>query len=182
LLRRGIFGAPDSKAAFAAMAGELKVNQLQANKGMIIHLSELEMKFFDSPVQREAVPVAPVSPFALDKHSLENTKNKQEVVIDPSAFINRSKEAHLYKLLEYNARSISKLRRCTRCLLPETFPYIEFDHNGVCNYCNHYKPQDKVQPIENLKSLVEPYRSKDGIRIALSFQRSRDSTYSLHIV
>lgn len=170
-------------AAFAAMAGELKVNQLQANKGMIIHLSELEMKFFDSPVQREAVPVVPVSPFALDKHSLENTKNKQEVVIDPSAFINRSKEAHLYKLLEYNARSISKLRRCTRCLLPETFPYIEFDHNGVCNYCNHYKPQDKVQPIENLKSLVKPYRSKDGRPDCIvPFSGGRDSTYSLHIV
>lgn len=170
-------------AAFAAMAGELKVNQLPANRGLIIHLSELELNFFDSPAQHEAVPVVPVTPFELDKHSLENTKNKQEVVIDPSAFINRSKEAHLYKLLEYNAGAISKLRRCTRCLLPETFPYIEYDHNGVCNYCNHYKPQEKVQPIEKLKTLVELYRSKDGRPDCIvPFSGGRDSTYSLHIV
>ena len=30
------------------------------------------------------------------------------------------------------------LRRCTKCLLPATMPFIIFDHNGVCNYCNHH--------------------------------------------
>ncbi|MEY3464440.1 MAG: hypothetical protein RL603_38, partial [Pseudomonadota bacterium] len=28
------------------------------------------------------------------------------------------------------------LRRCSRCVLPETMPFIEFDSSGVCNYCN----------------------------------------------
>jgi hypothetical protein len=27
------------------------------------------------------------------------------------------------------------LKRCTKCILPETFPGIEFDENDVCNYC-----------------------------------------------
>jgi hypothetical protein len=31
------------------------------------------------------------------------------------------------------------IRRCTKCLLPESFPGIEFDHKGVCNFCNNYK-------------------------------------------
>jgi len=31
------------------------------------------------------------------------------------------------------------LRRCMRCLLPETFPGIEFDEEGVSNYCRNYK-------------------------------------------
>jgi len=32
------------------------------------------------------------------------------------------------------------MRRCTRCILPETFPGIEFDEDGVCNYCLDYDP------------------------------------------
>ena len=28
--------------------------------------------------------------------------------------------------------------RCLRCILPETIPYINFDENGVCNYCKEY--------------------------------------------
>lgn len=27
---------------------------------------------------------------------------------------------------------------CQKCLLPETYPGIAFDDNGVCNYCNDY--------------------------------------------
>lgn len=34
----------------------------------------------------------------------------------------------------------SGLKRCTRCILPETFPGIEFDEDGVCNYCRDYEP------------------------------------------
>ncbi|MBW7840885.1 MAG: glucosamine 6-phosphate synthetase [Chitinophagaceae bacterium] len=170
-------------ASFAERGGNAKVHQLPANKGMIIHLSECGLKFFDTTAQKEAVPLMPVSLYRLKMHSLENNKNRREVVIDPSVFINRAKESHLYKMLEYNADAISKLRRCTRCLLPETFPYIDFDHLGVCNYCNHYKPQPAIQPIEKLKSLVEPYRSKDGRPDCIvPFSGGRDSTYSLHIV
>jgi len=28
------------------------------------------------------------------------------------------------------------MKLCTRCILPETFPNITFDPNGVCNYCH----------------------------------------------
>ena len=39
------------------------------------------------------------------------------------------------KLLEYKSYN---MRRCTRCILPETMPYIRFDEAGVCNYCLNY--------------------------------------------
>jgi hypothetical protein len=28
--------------------------------------------------------------------------------------------------------------RCSRCVLPETIPHINFDENGICNYCREY--------------------------------------------
>ena len=30
------------------------------------------------------------------------------------------------------------MKRCTRCILPEDFPNIKFDSNGVCNYCHNW--------------------------------------------
>ena len=42
---------------------------------------------------------------------------------------------------EYKDRfkKIEALKRCSKCLLPETMPFIEFDNQGVCNYCKNYK-------------------------------------------
>ena len=53
------------------------------------------------------------------------------------------------KLLEYPQPN---LRRCTKCLLPETMPYIAFDADGVCNYCHNYKPRNHPKPIEELSN------------------------------
>ena len=44
------------------------------------------------------------------------------------------------KLLHYKQHS---LRRCTRCILPETMPFIQFNNDGVCNYCTNYKKRNK---------------------------------------
>lgn len=34
-----------------------------------------------------------------------------------------------------------KVKRCTKCILPATMPFIEFNEHGVCNYCSAYKPK-----------------------------------------
>ena len=30
---------------------------------------------------------------------------------------------------------MNKIKRCTKCILPETFPKIEFNKHGICNFC-----------------------------------------------
>jgi len=30
------------------------------------------------------------------------------------------------------------MKRCSKCILPEDFPNIRFDKNGVCNYCHEW--------------------------------------------
>jgi hypothetical protein len=87
------------------------------------------------------------------------------------------------KLLEFNTESISKLKRCTKCLLPETFPFIEFNSDGECNYCKYYVKKNEPKNIDELHRLVEPYRSKtNDIDCIVPFSGGRDSTYTLHIV
>jgi glucosamine--fructose-6-phosphate aminotransferase (isomerizing) len=74
------------------------------------------------------------------------------------------------------------LRRCTRCILPETMPYISFNEQGVCNYCMHYKICNKPRPIDELLTLVEPYRRSKGDECILPFSGGRDSCYALHLI
>lgn len=82
-------------------------------------------------------------------------------------------------LLEYHQ---PELKRCTRCILPETMPFIEFDSQGVCNYCHHYRPRNQPRPKEELFKLVDPYRRKEGADCILPFSGGRDSCYGLHLV
>jgi glucosamine--fructose-6-phosphate aminotransferase (isomerizing) len=76
----------------------------------------------------------------------------------------------------------ARLRRCSRCILPETMPFICFDAQGVCNYCHEYKPYRPLG-MDALRELVAPLRRTDGrpdCMIAVS--GGRDSCYGLHIL
>lgn len=37
------------------------------------------------------------------------------------------------------------IKRCKKCILPNTYPGIDFDRNGVCNYCNYLKVSKKMR-------------------------------------
>lgn len=74
------------------------------------------------------------------------------------------------------------LRRCTKCLLPETMPFISFDLKGVCNFCRNYKLRNNPKPKEELFNLVEPYRRKSGPDCIVPFSGGRDSCYGLHLI
>jgi len=84
-------------------------------------------------------------------------------------------------LLEYNIEEINRLKRCSRCLLPETFPFIIYDKDGICNYCRNYQPQ-VILGLEELKTLVSRYRKTTGEPDCLvTFSGGRDSSFGLHL-
>jgi glucosamine--fructose-6-phosphate aminotransferase (isomerizing) len=83
------------------------------------------------------------------------------------------------KLLQYPK---PVLKRCTRCVLPETMPYIHFDSEGVCNYCHTYKPRNNPRPKEEIFELVKPYRRNGEIDCIVPFSGGRDSCYGLHLI
>jgi glutamine---fructose-6-phosphate transaminase (isomerizing) len=83
------------------------------------------------------------------------------------------------KLLVYPQHN---LRRCAKCLLTETMPYIVFDSDGVCNYCHTYKPRNHPKPLEELVELVKPYRRSEGPDCIVPLSGGRDSCYGLHLI
>lgn len=76
------------------------------------------------------------------------------------------------------------LRRCTRCLLPETYETIEFDAEGVCNICRsteHKQTQiDWVERKRLLDRLVEKFRGKGDYDCIVPFSGGKDSTFQLY--
>jgi hypothetical protein len=79
-------------------------------------------------------------------------------------------------------RAQPDLRRCTRCVLPETMPFIRFDQDGVCNYCLNYTRRNKPKPKQELFDLVAPYRRAEGADCVVPFSGGRDSCYALHLI
>lgn len=102
-------------------------------------------------------------------------RSERETDLIPALSLSGAEE----KLLEYRRY---EGRRCSKCLLTETMPFIKFDAEGVCNYCRNYKPRNKPRPKEELFKLVEPYRRAHGDDCLVPFSGGRDSCYGLHLI
>lgn len=77
---------------------------------------------------------------------------------------------------------LPELRRCTRCILPASYPFIAFDADGVCNYCRDHDP---IRPKgrDALERILERHRRTDGEPDCIvAFSGGRDSSYGLHLV
>ena len=86
---------------------------------------------------------------------------------------------HTIEIVDHSPRS-DRLVRCTKCILPSTYPFVEFDEHGVCRYCRTWK---QIQPKgeQALFDAVAPYRSRDGSPdVIVAYSGGRDSSYGLH--
>ena len=161
-----------------------RVEQVSARSGLVIGLDEFDLASFEFdgednaaswPERREG--------HAIEVQSVQGVEPQKELVRDVAEIAAAPDARHFEKMLESNGDRISKLARCTKCVLPETFPFIEFDADGICNYCRHYKVRNQPKPFSRLEELVEPYRRKDGRPDCIvPFSGGRDSTYALHII
>jgi tRNA(Ile)-lysidine synthase TilS/MesJ len=82
----------------------------------------------------------------------------------------------------YSSESV--LKRCSRCLLPETMPYISFDKEGVCVYCRDFESRGAYLKGEKaLEEFISPYRSKNGEPdVLIGFSGGRDSAFGLDYI
>ncbi len=81
-----------------------------------------------------------------------------------------------------NQRAISQLRRCSRCVHPETLPFVDFDSDGVCSYCRNSQPL-VFRGRDELELLLREHRRGDGRPDCIvPLSGGRDSCYSLHFL
>lgn len=82
---------------------------------------------------------------------------------------------------------MNDLRRCKRCVLPETHETISFDEEGICNVCRENERKrgeiDWQQRKNELGRLIESYRGKHEYDCIIPFSGGKDSTFTVwHLV
>lgn len=151
----------------------LKIKQLKAGQAGALHLNQLHWRAIDLKRKTKG-KIFPSKGIIYEIKDFSPTN----VDLSTSLLVNNS----LTKLQRHQPdyQAINKLRRCARCILPETMPLIKFDEDGVCNYCREHQPI-KTQGWQSLEQLVAPYRRTDGEPDCIvAFSGGRDSSYGLH--
>ena len=81
---------------------------------------------------------------------------------------------------------MSGLKRCSKCVTPETHETIFFDADGVCNVCRQHEYKKEKIDWESrgreLAELFNQYRGKGDYDCILPFSGGKDSTFTLYSV
>jgi hypothetical protein len=74
------------------------------------------------------------------------------------------------------------VKRCTRCVTPNTYPGITFDGEGVCNYCLAFGA-DTPRGEDELHSIIHQYQGRsERFDCLVALSGGRDSSYALYYV
>lgn len=86
-------------------------------------------------------------------------------------------------------KSNTKAVRCLRCALPNTYPGIKFNNNGVCNYCIYheiYKEREeitkKILGKEIIKLIQKTKKEKHQYDCIVAYSGGKDSTFLLYFL
>ena len=131
------------------------------------------------PARHPAVPVTVVAPPAAAPERLSARR------VGLSTLLDRESRAYLEEVkarFPHDSSWQDSLRRCARCILPETMPFISFDEAGVCSYCHTHRPL-VLRGREALERDLGRHRLRSGeADCVLGVSGGRDSLYALHLL
>lgn len=127
-----------------------------------------------------------LSSTTLSNNTLSEGKNRNIVDLGSSSHVkkkylnipNHSIHNEIEKVTAIDFTPILQLKRCSRCVLPETFPFISFDDDGICNICNSRKATKHPGKNQLLDVLTDA--SGNRMKCLAPVSGGRDSCYGLH--
>ena len=115
--------------------------------------------------------------------NIETDRKQLPSVLDLNEIHLNLKASDEQSLLQYPINKIKEIKRCAKCLLPKTFPFIYYDEIGICNYCSNYNIKKNNKSMDELNKVVNPYRkSNRKPEVLVPLSGGRDSIYALHVV
>ena len=154
-----------------------EINQISAGGACWIEPADLAVQPFSLQEEKDEAEGPP--PSRSLKRIQDVTSEREKEKIHPFSIPN---DLGGEALLEDPSVAVESLRRCRRCILPETFPFLEFDEDGICTVCQSYV-SFIPKGVEALEALVRPHRKRKGepdCLVALS--GGRDSCFMLHFL
>jgi hypothetical protein len=67
------------------------------------------------------------------------------------------------------------MKICYRCILPDTFPSINFDAQGVCNFCRDFKGETALN-----EEKAEYYAKFQDLILQVKGKSEYDATLALY--
>lgn len=154
----------------------LPVQQLKAGRAFSVNLTNVMFKTFSLTDEQSKLSTEK----ATTTRKLVHIQISQ--VVGANAPIPINKFADIERLMQFDQESTRHIKRCTKCLLPETFPFISFDEKGVCQICRQHQPL-QLKGVDALKSLADHARRRNGQADCLvPISGGRDSCYGLHYI
>lgn len=79
------------------------------------------------------------------------------------------------------------MKICKVCVLPETFPGIRFDEEGVCQFCRAAKPADENRQVKEkyrkkFQDLVDQKRNGPSYDAIVAYSGGKDSSYTVKLL
>lgn len=164
---------------------DFRIRKVNPGEVLIVDLERLKVQEFTSlsATGRSSEGLKKIEPYRIVEQSFSDGRPQRDLIVDPAKIAAHPGALAQSAHLEFNRERIQALRRCNKCILPETFPFIEFDDLGTCNYCSNHVIKNRPKPIEELIELVRPYRRSDGgYDCIVPYSGGRDSTHTLHVI
>jgi glucosamine--fructose-6-phosphate aminotransferase (isomerizing) len=173
---------------------------ISSNCGSLYYFHDIEKKLFVYASEKKILENFIESSKFFNNHKIEIKKvlNKSIVlnyvtheveIFDNLNFnkkinisVNENKSYDIITNQQEDLKRLNSLKKCSKCILPETYPFIEFDMEGVCNYCNSYQKQ-KFLGEDKLEKFLSKYRKNNNTSDCLiGLSGGRDSSYGLHVL
>ena len=126
-----------------------------------------------------------IIPFSFNQKNPITLSVKNKIIINklkPKFENNKDfpkKQIFSHQLFKTDSTKIPSIKKCNKCILPATMPFIEFDEEGICNYCHNYK-KVILKKIKDLE--LQLPRNSNNANCIVPLSGGRDSCYGLHYI
>lgn len=159
-----------------------KITQLKPGNGLLVNLKDISSELFPltGNYKPNKVPQSTIIHRTIENlHIDSGIENPFKM---PTAKQKIAAQNILHVSYQQTKERVARLTRCTKCILPETIPFISFDKHGVCNYCLNYQKM-QIKGHKTLESVVKRYRRSNGKPDCIvAFSGGRDSSFGLQYI
>ncbi len=161
---------------------DTSISQVKAGFGCLVDLENL--KLFDFPLKPDIPPATEIPESYIQPIGFEDLSSPDKILPLTSNVLRDETKQAMIKTWERLYSGEVHLKRCTRCLLPETLPFITFDEQGVCNHCRMFaKRGSQIKGEGALEEIAATFRRDNGEPdCLLGFSGGRDSSYGLYYI
>ncbi|MCG2704887.1 MAG: hypothetical protein L6309_02335 [Candidatus Omnitrophica bacterium] len=79
------------------------------------------------------------------------------------------------------------MKICKKCVMPENFPHVTFDKNGICNFCRDFQGRQELKRLQKVykkkfEAVIKANRGRNEYDILMCYSGGKDSTHALSIL